>query len=195
LKLGQTQVRYKRGFDSNVRERKTDVKEGDVVYLRNDPPSTDTTSKLDPLVSGPYEFISNDDRTFVIKVGKGVVRVSSDRMTRAPRSPSIIHASASENDPANEPTGLEPSTGEVEGEFVVESLVGARVRFDGKRKNRVEWYGYPEVDDTWEGEEMIPSHFIERYRRSRSTPTNLARFLLVASPLAGIFVHLTRCIL
>jgi RNase H-like domain found in reverse transcriptase/Reverse transcriptase (RNA-dependent DNA polymerase)/Integrase zinc binding domain/Integrase core domain/Chromo (CHRromatin Organisation MOdifier) domain/Retroviral aspartyl protease len=168
-KLGQAQVRYKRGFDSNVRERNKDLKEGDVVYLRNDAPSTDTTSKLDSLVSGPYEVISNDVRTFVIKVGEGVVRVSSDRVTRAPRAQSTTHASASGNDPTNDPTGLEPSTGDDEGEFVVDRLVGDRKRFDGKREYRVRWYGYPEGDDTWEGEEMIPSHFIERYRRSRST--------------------------
>jgi hypothetical protein len=84
----------------------------------------------------------------VIKVGEGVVRVSSDRVNRAPRAPSITHASLSENDPTNDPTRLEPSTGDDEGEFVVDRLVGDRVRFDGKLEYRFRWYGYPEGDDT-----------------------------------------------
>jgi hypothetical protein len=61
------------------------VKEGDDVFVRVEVTEVGRNHKLKYLVQGPYLVLENADATFRLRVGAEDVRVSSDRVTPAPR--------------------------------------------------------------------------------------------------------------
>jgi Chromo (CHRromatin Organisation MOdifier) domain len=158
--LHRAQVRYKRGYDRSVKESNRSVREGDKVYVRSETPQGEQHSKLDSLVQGPYQVESNDGRTMLLRIGDDSVRISSDRITRAPRSVS--------DDPPEGQAPYTPTPVESD-EYVVERIVEHGEGPQGGRLYRVRWYGYGEEDDTWEPEEKLPKQFIRRYWRSQKT--------------------------
>jgi hypothetical protein len=60
---------------------------GGWAYVRAEVPETGRSHKLDSLVHGPYEVTENDSHTFRLRMGSDVVRISSDRITKAPGKP------------------------------------------------------------------------------------------------------------
>jgi hypothetical protein len=159
--LHRAQVRYKRGYDDSVRETNRTVVAGDDVYVRAESPVGDQHSKLDSPVQGPYRVESNDGRTMLLRLGDESVRVSSDRITRAPRS--------GHQTPPTEPVGHPRSVPASSDEYVVERVVDHKANPSGGTLFRVRWYGHQDDEDTWEPEEGIPSQFIRRYWRSKRT--------------------------
>jgi Integrase core domain/Chromo (CHRromatin Organisation MOdifier) domain len=83
--LHQAQVRYKESFDKNVRPKNSEVKEGEEVFLRVEVTEVGRNHKLESLVQGPYRVLDNAGTTFRLRIGAEDVRVSSDRVTPAPR--------------------------------------------------------------------------------------------------------------
>jgi hypothetical protein len=58
--------------------------EGNNIYVRAETPLGEQHSKLDYLAQGPYRVESNDGRTMLLRIGEDSIRVSSDRITKAP---------------------------------------------------------------------------------------------------------------
>ena len=164
--LHRAQVRYKRGYDRSVKESNRGLREGDEAYVRAEAPQGEQHSKLDSLVQGPYQVESNDGRTMLLRIGGESVRVSSDRITRAPRSTLPTPEGDSDDTPSTPVPTPAPDGTE---EYVVERIVGHAEEPGGGRLYRVRWYGYGEDEDTWEKEDGLPRQFIRRYWRSKST--------------------------
>jgi hypothetical protein len=61
------------------------VKEGEKVLLRVEVTEVGRNHKLESLVQGPYLVFENAGTTFRLRIGAEDVRVSSDRVTPAPR--------------------------------------------------------------------------------------------------------------
>jgi len=77
--IAKTQARYKKDYDKNVRPRRVSVASGDCVYLRNH----SRNHKLDPKVTGPYEVLETDGRTYLIDKDGMPYRVSGDHVVPA----------------------------------------------------------------------------------------------------------------
>jgi len=86
--IAKTQAPYKRDYDKKFRPRRVSVTSGDWVYLRNH----FRKHKLDPKVTGPYEVLETDGRTYLIDQVGLPYRVSGDHVV--PSGPV---------DPANRP--------------------------------------------------------------------------------------------
>jgi hypothetical protein len=158
--LHRAQARYKRGYDRSVKESNRGLREGDEVYVRAETPQGEQHSKLDSLVQGPYRVESNDGRTLLLRIGDESVRVSSDRITRAPRS-----VNTTPNGDSLETART--TTPDATDEYVVERVVDHADAPGGGRLYRVRWFGYGEDEDTWENEYGLPKQFIRRYWRSK----------------------------
>jgi transposase InsO family protein len=83
--LHTAQARYKADFDKRVRPKNSEVKEGDEVFLRVEVTEVGRNHKLESLVQGPYQVLENAGTTFRLRIGGDDIRVSSDRVTPAPR--------------------------------------------------------------------------------------------------------------
>jgi len=77
--IAKTQARYKRDYDKKVRPRRVSGTSGDWVYLRNHT----WKHKLDPKVTGPYEVLETDGRTYLIDQDGLPYRVSGDHVMPA----------------------------------------------------------------------------------------------------------------
>ena len=140
---------------------------------------------LESLVQGPYKVLENAGRTFRLQIGDEQVRISSDRVTRAPsREVDPVETPSASSTPSiapslRAPDGLPRSQRrkntvrfllpepDVEREYVVERIVDAQSDDAGQPLYRVRWMGYTPEEDTWEPEGNLPSHFIRRYWRQR----------------------------
>jgi hypothetical protein len=80
----QAQACYKKNFDRGVSRKNINLQEGDEAYVRVEVTDVGRSHKLDSLVQGPYRVVENAGTTFRLKIGGETVRVSSDRVTRAP---------------------------------------------------------------------------------------------------------------
>ena len=77
--IAKTKTRYKRDYDKKVRPGRASVTSGDWVYLR-----THTRKhKIDHKVTGPYEVLETDGRTYLIDQDGLPHRVSSDHVVPA----------------------------------------------------------------------------------------------------------------
>jgi Chromo (CHRromatin Organisation MOdifier) domain len=142
-------------------------------------------------VQGPYKVLENAGHTFRLKIGDEQVRVTSDRVTRAPSGkpdpsadPEAVTSLSQDTPTTTSRTNtnilprsqrpkktvrftlpeLEP---EAERECVVERIVDAQSDDVGQPLYRVRWMGYSPEEDTWEPTGNLPSHFIRRYWRTR----------------------------
>jgi hypothetical protein len=85
--LHKAQVRYKNSYDWGVVRTNTELSVGDEAYLRVEITDIGRNHKLESLVQGPYRVVENAGTTLRLCVGDETVRVSSDRVTRAPTRP------------------------------------------------------------------------------------------------------------
>ncbi len=85
--LAKAQQRYKEGFDKRVRPRGQDMNKGAEVFLRVEVHKTGRNPKLEDQADGPFRVEQNDGHTVLLRNGHELFRVSADRITRAPRTP------------------------------------------------------------------------------------------------------------
>jgi Chromo (CHRromatin Organisation MOdifier) domain len=110
MNLQQAQAGYKKIFDRGVSRKNVDLQEGDEAYVRVEVTDVGRNHKLESFVQGPYRVMENAGSTFRLKIGEETVRISSDRVTRAPSrsdppadedgSPVRIRAPTTVQDPA-----------------------------------------------------------------------------------------------
>jgi hypothetical protein len=169
---------------------------GDESYLRVEITDVGRNHKLESLVQGPYRVTENAGTTLRLCIGDETVRVSSDRVTRAPtrHHPSISTPTPeTSSDPATTPPACEEDAvprkskpprrdrfalpevihdpGPTEKEYVVDRLVDAQMNDMGQILYQVRWLGYDPADDTWEEKDELPTHFIRRYWRTKGLLT------------------------
>jgi hypothetical protein len=82
--LHKAQARYRNNYDRGVVRKNTELSVGDESYLRVEVIDVGRNHKLESLVQGPYWVMENCGTTLKLGIGDEVVRVSSDRVTRAP---------------------------------------------------------------------------------------------------------------
>ena len=82
--LARTQQRYKRNFDSRIRERLRDIKPGAYVYREIPDHPEGVNPKLARQVDGPYLVLANRWPVIVIEVRGRPVTVNANRLVRAP---------------------------------------------------------------------------------------------------------------
>ena len=118
--LKRTQLRYKRNFDSRVREKLRNLKPGSYVYREIAEHPAGVNPKLVSQVDGPFEVLSNDWPTIVIDDHGSPVRVNANRLVRAPTPRRRGDPSQRDNDtagvaprlPRDEPGGSPLEEGE-----------------------------------------------------------------------------------
>jgi hypothetical protein len=194
--LHKAQVRYKKSYDRGVVRKNTELSVGDEAYLRVEITDVGRNHKLESLVQGPYRVVENAGTTIRLCIGDETVRVSSDRVTRAPTRPTPpVPTSTPEtpSDPVTTPPACEkdavprkpksprrvrfalpeviPDPGPREKEYVVDRLVDAQMNDMGQILYQVRWLGYDPAEDTWEDKDELPSHFIRRYWRTKGLST------------------------
>jgi hypothetical protein len=112
----------------------------------------------------------------VLRIGDDDVRVSKNRVTRAPKPlaevPIVGHSPVS--DPMGNvtpPQGNDNNlTGNDSQEFVIDKIVGLRKANDGKWNYKGRCYGYTPADDTWEPAHHLPGNMLRRYHRHVGLP-------------------------
>jgi transposase InsO family protein len=165
--LRLAQERYKRNYDAHVRPKNLQISPGEWVYVRRELHEAGVNPKLLDQVDGPYEVVSNDDHTLLLRKGPHLVRVNSDRITPAPQTPNADRGPPLDA-PEEDATGLpptDPMLGSSEEGHVVDRIVGLRKEQDGTTRYRVRWYGYGREDDTWEPREHLPEPLVRSYDR------------------------------
>jgi hypothetical protein len=194
--LHKAQVRYKKRYYRGVVRRNTELSVGDEAYLRVEIIDVGRNHKLESLVQRPYRVIENAGTTLRLCIGDETVRLSSDRVTRAPKrhTPSIPTSTPEiPSDPVTTPSAREkdavprkpkpprrvrfalpeviPDPGPREKEYVADRLVDAQMNDMGQILYQVRWLGYDPADDTWEEKDEIPTHIIRRYWRTKGLST------------------------
>jgi Chromo (CHRromatin Organisation MOdifier) domain len=194
--LHKAQVRYKKSYDRGVVRKNTELSVGDEAYLRVEITDVGRNHKLESLVQGLYRVAENAGTTLRLYIGDETVRVSSDRVTRAPKRPTpSIPTLAPEipSDPVTTPLAREKDAvprkpkpprrirfalpevirdlGPRENEYVFDRLVDTQMNDMGQILYQVRWLGYDPADDTWEEKDELPSHFIRRYWRTKGLST------------------------
>ena len=81
--LEREKVRYKRDFDRVIRATRT-IEVGDHIFLDTHDGAS-KRPKLTHNISGPYSVLGHDSNTILIQRGDVFERVSSDRVTLAPK--------------------------------------------------------------------------------------------------------------
>jgi hypothetical protein len=82
--LHKAQARYKRNFDQHVKENNIDLKEGGDSYVKVAVTDTGRNHRLESLLKRPYKVLETAGHTFRLQIGDEQVRVTSDRVARAP---------------------------------------------------------------------------------------------------------------
>jgi hypothetical protein len=192
--LHKAQARYKKSYDRGVVRKNTDLSAGDEAYLRVEVTDVGRNHKLESLVQGPYRVVENAGTTIRLSIGDEFVRVSSDRVTRAPPSTETRTPPAT-SETSNDPETPTPATGTyetsqkprsprrvrfalpevthdpTEKEYVVDRIVEAQMNDRGRILYQVRWLGYDPAEDTWEDKDELPRHFIRRYWRTKGLST------------------------
>jgi Chromo (CHRromatin Organisation MOdifier) domain len=123
--------------------------------------------KLLDQVDGPYEVVSNDDHTLLLRKGPHLVRANSDRITPAPKIPDADRGpplDAQDEDATGVPP-TDPMLESSEEGHVIDRIVWLRKEQDGTPRYRVWWYGYGREYDTWEPQEHLPEPLVRSYDR------------------------------
>jgi hypothetical protein len=116
--LHKAQTRYKRKYDRRISRKNVNIKEGDQDYLRVEVTDIGRKHKLESLELGPYEVIENAGETVRLHIGEETIRVSSDRVTRAPVRESKIDLEDHPN-PIPSPVAPTPNPSAAEDESAV----------------------------------------------------------------------------
>jgi hypothetical protein len=141
--------------------------------------------KVDELATGPYRVVKSEGHTLVLRIGDDDVRISRNRVARAPKplAEVPIHDDNSASNPvetAANPKGTSPTlmgnyidtslTGESSPEFVIDKIFRLHKADDGSWMSKVRWYGYTIADDTWEPAHHLPGNMVRRYHRRVELP-------------------------
>jgi Chromo (CHRromatin Organisation MOdifier) domain len=177
--------------------KNTELLVGDEAYLRVEITDLGRNHKQESLVQGPYRVVENAGTTLRLCIGEETVRVSSDRVMRAPTRPTpSIPTSTPEtpSDPVTTPPAREKDAvprkpkppprrvrfylpevisdlGPREKGYVADRLVDAQMNDMGQILYQVRWLGYDPAEDTWEEKDELPAHFIRRYWRTKGLST------------------------
>jgi hypothetical protein len=170
-RLLESQRRYKENFDLHMRVENQKISPESWVFLRREVADPNGSSKLDEFADGPYRVVKSEGHMLVLQIGEDDVRVSKNRVTRAPRP--LAEVPIERNNPAVDPLGnVDNPTGIDSPEFVIDKIVGLRKADDGKWSYKVRWYGYSVADDTWEPADHLPGNMVRRYHRRVGLPLN-----------------------
>jgi hypothetical protein len=184
-RLLESQIRCKENFDSQTRVLNQSTSPESWVYLVREVTDPNGSSKLDELATGPYRVVKSEGHTLVLRIGDEEVRVSRNRVTRAPKplDEVTIHEDNSASNPmetAANPKGTSPALmgnntdtspmGESSPEFIIDKIVGLRRADDSSWMYKVRWYRYTPADDTWEPAHHLPGNMVRRYRRRIGLP-------------------------
>ena len=153
--LIRTQARYKADYDKTIRKANHNIRAGDWIYLDN---PERTPGKLETHAQGPFEVLASDGHTFTIQRDGITERVSSDRLTAAPRPTHEQPNAATEHTPTL-PRGVELS----DERYVVDKILGDSYDEDNNRWFLVKYYGYDGA--TLEPEAALPSELVSRFDR------------------------------
>jgi transposase InsO family protein len=172
--LADAQERYKKNFDRTVREKNNELSVGDWCYLRKEEYPLGVNPKLTDQVTGPYEIVETDGRTFSLRMDDRVEQVTSDRVTPAPK-PQILRQEVQPTVEDDQPQSGERDSSEDgkiihEPEYVFEKICGAKKLRDGELRYKVRWYGYSSEEDSWEPASHLPKDAIKRYHRKTGLP-------------------------
>ena len=151
--LRRTQARYKRDFDKRIRRRRA-ITVGDRVFLNlND--GVKKPSKLSHTVSGPFEVKEVFDNTISIQRGDIVERVSTDRVTPAPKGLPIRTSST-------DATALDFARKQRSGQtWLFDKILNHRETGDNSVEFKIQWTG--DYEPTWEPRDNVPEEAISRY--------------------------------
>jgi hypothetical protein len=138
--LADAQDRYKRIFDRRVRPKNSSLSKGSYVFVRREVHEPNVNPKLYQQVDGPYEVVSNDEHTHLLRMGDNFLRVSSHRVTPVPEQ---TGSHAEERNPvtAHSTEHSEATPQHEEPDYVIEKIVGAKLQNDGSHLHRIRWYG------------------------------------------------------
>jgi len=149
--IAKTQARYRRYYDKNVRPRRMSVASGDWCYLRNHT----WKHKLDPKVTGPYEVLEADGKTYLIDRDGLPHQVGGDHVV--PARP-VDTATRPKRPQVSVPDALQPG----ESEFVFERFVDHTWAEEGVLWFLVRWFWYRPDDDTWNHSGRLPASAVYR---------------------------------
>jgi Chromo (CHRromatin Organisation MOdifier) domain len=192
--LHKAQARYKKSIARGIVRKNTDLSVGDEAYLRVEVTDVGRNHKLESLVQDPYRVVENAGTTLRLSIGDGIVRISSDRVTRAPTrsqpltatptpetsSDPVTPTPAKDNDAvprmSRSPRRVWFALSEVtpdptEREYVLDRIVDAQMNDRSRILFQVRWLGYDPTNDTWEDKEDLLTHFIRRYWRIKGFST------------------------
>jgi hypothetical protein len=172
-RLADAQERYKKKFDRTVREKSKELSVGDWGYLLKEEYTPGVNQKLTDQVTGPYEIVETNGRTFTLQMDDHVERVTSDRVTLAPNPqtlPKEVQLPSEQDQPPGERNPDDDGENIREPEYVFEMICGAKKLRDGKLRYKVRWYGYSSEDDSWEPASHLPKDAIKRYHRKTGLP-------------------------
>jgi hypothetical protein len=192
--LHKAQARYKKNYERVVVRENTELSVGEKACLRVEVTDVVWNHKLESLVQGLHRVMENCGTTQRLSIGDEVVRVSLDRVTRAPtRAQPRQHPRVQETlvDPADLPPTreklpptpparvprkarfalLEVSPHSTTQEYVVDRVVDAHMNDKGRVLCQVRWFCYNPSKDTWEYKVDIPIQFIRRYWRIKGLTT------------------------
>jgi hypothetical protein len=82
--LAEAQGRYKRNYVRTARPKNDGITKYSWVYVRKEVHAAGTNPKLDDHIEGPFQVALNDGHTLLLRIGDGIARVNSDRITPAP---------------------------------------------------------------------------------------------------------------
>jgi hypothetical protein len=207
--LHKAKVRYKKSYDRGVVRKNTELSVGDEPCLRVEITDVGRNHKLESLAQGPYRVEENAGTTLRLCIGDETVRVSSDRVTRAPtrpnpstptptpETPSVITPPARGKDsvprkpkpPRRVRVALPeviPDPGTREKEYVVDRLVDAQMNEMGQILDQVRWLGYDPAEDTWEEKDELPIHFIRHFWRTKRLSTLESPYPVLTIPRVNI---------
>jgi hypothetical protein len=183
--LRLAQERYKKGYDAHVRPKNLDIPEGGWVIVRRETHELGANPKLIDQSDGPYQVVENDEHTLLRRVGRDLIRFSSDRITPAPFPLPESEADISLGNlpyvlPSEEQVSRQPVDPEIEAshdpegeEYVVERLVGLRRESDGSESYKVRWFGYSRDEETLEPPANLLPSMVQRYRRRVGLPQTI----------------------
>jgi len=143
--IAKTQAWYKGDYDKKVSPRRVSVTSCDWVYLRNHT----RKYKLDPKVTGTYEVLETDGRTYLIDQDGLPYRVSGEHVVPA----GLL-------DPANRPKQPQVAVPDARqpggSKFVFEWFVDHTWDEEGVLWLLVRWFSYGPDDDTWKHSGRLP---------------------------------------
>jgi len=159
--LDTYQARFKRNWDSRVRQKEKDLAVGLFFYLR----SHRGGHRLLPKSLGPFEILDTSGTYFAIDQGDGEGQFNSNDVAPAPRPMSgpdyqphlftqapLLVVNSSDEDPTVE----------------IDRLLDIRHKADNGIVAKVRWATYGRGDDSWKPISVLPKHLVIRLAKKNT---------------------------